>query len=375
MPRLSVCLRALPALTALAALSLAAGAALGDDAQPTDSASPSGWSSSWFGASTDEAIPPAVESSLLEESGAPIFTSRRELLRAAAEEDLTVVSRLDDTAAPEDEAPWSEEMPAEAFLDPYVCRDWTWQMLPTGLIYRSYWAGPHEPRISINMISEGGRTLQDATIGGRGGVIRYGNNDPTHPEGYQLDVYGAAVARLDGDNNQDLDSSDYVFGFPITYGIDEWQFKFGYAHVSSHLGDELALRVPGTLDDRINYVRDSLVFGSSYYMRPAWRLYGESGWAFNASGGAAPWEAKVGTELARGGPTGTRGTPFLAINGDLNQEHDFGGNLTAQAGWLWRGITGQVFRLGAHYFNGKSSQYQFFRQSEEQMGMGVWYDF
>ena len=30
---------------------------------------------------------------------------------------------------------------------------------------------------------------------------------------------------------------------------------------------------------------------------------------------------------------------------------------------------------GAFYFNGKSSQFQTFNNSEEQIGMGVWYDF
>jgi hypothetical protein len=29
----------------------------------------------------------------------------------------------------------------------------------------------------------------------------------------------------------------------------------------------------------------------------------------------------------------------------------------------------------AHYYNGKSSQSQFFDVSEEQIGMGLWYDF
>ena len=273
--------------------------------------------------------------------------------------------------------PLVEELPGEPLFEDCNPMDgWRWQLGPAGLIYRSYLAGVHEPRTGIVAFHEGeSRTIWDATVGGRGGVLRFGTSDPLHPEGYQLDVYGAAIARLDVENRQDLDSTDYVFGFPLTYGFDQWQFKFGYAHLSSHLGDELALREPGTLAERVNYVRDSIVFGTSFYPHPAWRMYGEAAWAFHRGGGAEPWEGQFGTELTLPGTTGLRGTPFLAVNGRLREEHDFGGDVTAQTGWLWRGETGQAVRLGAHYYNGKSSQFQFFDTSEEQIGMGVWYDF
>lgn len=273
--------------------------------------------------------------------------------------------------------PWSEQLPTQTFdVEEYMIDGWHWQMLPVGIIYHSYWAGPHEPRISIDSFHErSGRTLWDATVGGRGGVIRYGNNDPLRPQGFQWDVYGAAVSRLDVENSQDLDSTDYVFGFPWTYGVGNSQYKFGYAHVSSHLGDELAIREPDTLDERVNYVRDSLVLGMSHYPWPAMRVYAEAGWAFHLSGGAQPWEFQFGNEISRPGPTGFHGSPFFAINGRLREEHNYGGDLTTQTGWLWRGIDGKVFRIGVHYFNGKSSQFQFYDQSEEQIGMGLWYDF
>ena len=117
--------------------------------------------------------------------------------------------------------------------------DWTWQWVPTGLIYHSYMAGPHEPRAGITSFSDGeGGAFADATLGGRMGFLRYGNCDPIIPAGWQLDFYGAAIARLDLKSKEDLDACDYVFGLPLTYGNEQWQFKFGYAHLSSHLGDE-----------------------------------------------------------------------------------------------------------------------------------------
>jgi Protein of unknown function (DUF1207) len=275
----------------------------------------------------------------------------------------------------------TEELPADTgealLLDDVVETQWSWQWLPPGLIYRSYMAGPHEPRMALVAFYElnGDRTLWDATLGGRVGLWRYGDCDPLRPQGVQFDFYGAAISRLDVEHRQDLDSADYVFGFPLTYGIDDWQFKLAYAHVSSHLGDEYARREPGTLEERRNYVRDGFVVGASYYPFDFWRQYAEVGWAFHTDGGTQPWETQFGAEFAQPGPTGRGGIPFLAFNAQLREEHDFGGDVSAQAGWLRRGENGQTLRLGVHYLNGKSTQFQFFDNSEEQTGLGLWYDF
>jgi hypothetical protein len=205
--------------------------------------------------------------------------------------------------------------------------------------------------------------------------LRYGDTNAIRPQGWQLDFEGAAIMRFTFDRARDFETADYRAGVPITYGIGNWQYKFGYYHLSSHMGDEFAIRNPGALADRINYVRDALVLGASFYPHPVVRLYSEAAYALKADGGADPWEFQFGTELSRPGPTGRRGTPFLAFNAHLREEHDFGGDVTAQTGWLWRGRDGQVARVGFHYFNGKSSQYQTFDDSEEQIGFGVWYDY
>jgi Protein of unknown function (DUF1207) len=251
---------------------------------------------------------------------------------------------------------------------------WTWQWAPTGLIYRSYMAGPHEPRAGGVAFSEGGENaFADATLGARIGFVKFGNCDPIHSAGWQLDFYGAAIARLDLKSKEDLDSCDYVFGLPLTYGNEQWQFKIGYAHISSHLGDEFMVKHPGV--DRVNYVRDSLVTGTSYYLIPAWRVYGEVGWCFHPDGGAGPWESQFGTELSRPGPTGDDVTPFVAFNARVREDEEVVGDMNFQAGWLRRGILGQTLRFGIDYYNGKSPQSQFFETSEQQIGVGLWYDF
>ena len=67
--------------------------------------------------------------------------------------------------------------------------------------------------------------------------------------------------------------------------------------------------------------------------------------------------------------------PFFAVNAHLRQEVAFGGNLTVQTGYLWRGATGHLFRLGLQYFTGKSDQFEFFDQYEDKLGLGIWYDY
>jgi Protein of unknown function (DUF1207) len=254
---------------------------------------------------------------------------------------------------------------------------WCWQLMPKNIIYHSYQAGVHEPRLGIVVESEreSHQSFWDGTLGGRVGLLRYGTNDMFMPQGWELDVEAAAMVRLTFDEVRDFETADYRVGIPLTYGINNWQFKFAVYHLSSHLGDEFAIAHPGSLDDRINYVRDSLVFGASYYPQPFMRLYAEAGWCFHFDGGAEPWEFQVGTELSKPGPTGFQGTPFLVINGHLRQDVDFGGDVNTEAGWLWRNETGQVMRAGVQYFNGHSSQFQTFSRNEQQIGFGLWYDF
>jgi hypothetical protein len=253
---------------------------------------------------------------------------------------------------------------------------WSWQVLPGGLMYRSYLAGTREPRLGsqLSYVTHHG-WVWDAAAGGRVGLLRFGTPDDGWPEGWQLDVEGGAFPRLDLENERDLVSADFRVGLPITYRRGPWETKIGYYHLSSHLGDEYMIRYPSSVATRDNYVRETALAGLAFRPVPAVRLYGEAGYAFSRGGLARPWEFQFGAEYSPIEPVGARGAPFLAVNSHLRQENDFGGNVVAQLGWQWRGRTGQLFRVGAHYFNGKSDQYQFVNQSEEQIGLGLWYDF
>jgi hypothetical protein len=253
--------------------------------------------------------------------------------------------------------------------------DWG-EWLPDGLIYRSYLAGVKEPRIAGTFQQQKHQGLfLDATLGGRVGLIRFDPGGSRDRWAAQLDVEGAAFPRVDLDREWDLDSSDFRIGFAWTEGDEILQTKFAFYHLSSHLGDELILFDPTTATERINYSRDTLVAGVSYFLRPFWRWYAEIGWAPATDGGSEPWEVQFGTELSPLTPVDQHGSPFLAVGAHLREEVDFGGQFVLQTGWQLTGETGRRFRVGLHYLNGMSSELQFFRQSEQQIGLGLWYDY
>lgn len=253
--------------------------------------------------------------------------------------------------------------------------DWTWQLLPDGVIYPSYLAGQKEPRLaSVWSHDAHFGWLWDLEAGARMAILRYGAAGWPRPNGWELDIEGAAFPRLDIDHEQDLISADFRVGVPLTYGSGPFQAKLAVYHLSSHLGDEYMLRFPD--NERLNYSRNALVLGGSYYPRNDLRLYSEVEWAFYTDGGTKPWEFQFGIDYTAVCPAGShRGAPFVALNGHLREEVDYGGSFVVQAGWQWRGPSNRLFRVGFQYFTGKSDQYQFFRRNEDKVGIGIWYDF
>lgn len=273
----------------------------------------------------------------------------------------------------------------EGFTDLWAPQPWFWQMLPNNLIYTSYLAGPKEPRIGSVMYqatnpdvfnpSRREGTLWDTTLGGRASILRYGSDPVLHPQGFEVQIEGAAFVRLDPQDERDLRSGDYRFGVPLVYGVGRWQTKLAYYHNSAHLGDEAMIKYYPAFP-RVNYVRDVIVWGNSWYPLDWLRLYGEVGWAFYNSGGSEPWEFQFGTELIQARPTGPLGAPFLAVNGMSRQELDWGGNVCVQAGWAWRGRRSEkLFRLGFEYLYGSDPQYEFVFYEQNRYGFGIWYDF
>lgn len=252
-----------------------------------------------------------------------------------------------------------------------------WQVLPKGLLYKSYLAGEKEPRMQFVQLHDtrSNTRVWDATLGGRVGLLRNGNCDSVNPQGFQIDVEGAVFARvLPDEPSAMLAGSDFRAGLLGTHRYEGTAYKWGYYHISSHAGDEFMLAYPAF--NRINYVRDSAIAGITQDLNHATQVYGEIAYAIGAEGGAKPLEFQFGAQYIPVAKSSLRGAPYLAANYHIREDFNFHGGFNTLAGWGWQGAeTGHRFRVGLQYYNGPSMQYQFLDLWENMIGGGIWYDY
>ncbi len=269
-----------------------------------------------------------------------------------------------------------EEPPAVVIDDPADDAERCWQVLPAGLMYKSYIGGEKEPRFQAVWLAEKKHGLVwETSLGGRVGLIRYGTQDPIRPEGWQLDLEGAAQARVLPQQESDLEAVDFRFGLLSTWRRGGDGFKVGYYHLSSHLGDEFLIKNPGFLLTRLNYVRDSAIAGWTHDLNPDTQVYGEVAYALGHEGGALPWEFQYGVQYS---PLtfGLRGAPYVALNGHTREDNNWVTGVNTVAGWQWRGDqTNHLFRVGFQYYTGPSVQYSFVGLKETLVGGGIWFDY
>jgi hypothetical protein len=190
----------------------------------------------------------------------------------------------------------------------------------------------------------------------------------------ELQVAAASLTRLSMDRQSDVEAADYVFAVPLVWRRGPTAVRFGYDHVSSHIGDEYLIRYPDF--QRINYVRDALALAVIHNVTDSFDVYGEFNRAFHASGGAGVWHFQFGAEYQPYVPPGFHGAPVVAVNTLLREEFDYQGSLGAVAGWQWRGATSNdLLRLGVTTYIGRSRQFSFYDRYERLFGAGIWYDF
>jgi hypothetical protein len=252
-----------------------------------------------------------------------------------------------------------------------------WQLLPNGLLYKTYIAGEKEPRMQFVSYydTKSKRKIWEAVLGGRAGLIRLSDPSISNSDAFQLDLEGAVFARvLPEEVSAMLEGSDYRVGLYGTWKFDRLSYRAGYYHISAHVGDEFLIANP--LFTRINYVRDSLLAGTAWEMNDSSRIYGEIGYALGIEGGAKPLEFQFGAEYTPLPTTQFTGAPFAAVNTHLREDFDFKGGVNVVAGWGWQGEESKRrLRVGLNYYNGPSLQYEFFDRWENLVGGGIWLDY
>lgn len=92
----------------------------------------------------------------------------------------------------------------------------------------------------------------------------------------QIELEGAVWAVFDPlHDSSPLINADYYVGVPITYAIDNWQFRLRGYHISSHIGDEFLLNHPFFF--RRNPSAEYLDFFVSHDLTNGIRIYGGLG--------------------------------------------------------------------------------------------------
>lgn len=257
--------------------------------------------------------------------------------------------------------------------DTFGCCD-RWVFLPEEVLFKPFVAGIRSPRLAAEIVYDGkaDESYFQSVLGGSFDLVRYGTTGP-NAEGWSFGVNAAAHLRQNADNELDVDAVDFKVRVPISYRRGATAIQFGYDHISSHAGDEFLIRTPGF--NRINFLRDSLVFAIRHDVACDLNVYAEIDYGVNTDF-AEPWWFQAGFEYTPGLRPGWRGAPILAVNGQWREEFDFDGSLNIIAGWQWQAVeTDNLIRLAFRYYTGNSEQFSFFTQNEELIGFGLYYDF
>ena len=249
---------------------------------------------------------------------------------------------------------------------------WYLDLLPEGLIYRPYLAGPKESRTGIQFYNTDDDWQFDSSIGGQWGLFRIGTLEGCFPQGLQLDVEASAQFRHSQFASQNVLTNDIRFGLPLSYGRNNHQTKLSLYFLRSNPGEGLWDAI-GSIGSDEFFQRKAFVLGHSIYLTDRFRIYGEADYALSSKV-SENWAFQFGAECAPVCPTGILGAPFLAANVLLREEVDFGGTFTLQGGWAWRKRRGRLFRIGLQYANGASNHFSMHDLHEQQLGFGIWYD-
>jgi len=163
----------------------------------------------------------------------------------------------------------------------------------------------------------------------------------------------------------ELVTSDYILSIPISDSRKNYSFRLRIYHISSHLGDEFMVNNPHVA--RKNPSFEAIDFFGSIQYLDSMRFYLGPGIILNSDSSYPMeyWYFEYGFEFR---PLVTKynhprlyGSPFLAIDVQQWQLHNYRPSLTLQLGYEWSKLerAGRSVRIFGEYHNGYSEG-QFF---------------
>jgi hypothetical protein len=253
----------------------------------------------------------------------------------------------------------------------------TMVLSPRGDPYAPYLADPHRASFELLSMSvtdvdiaDSGESRYGLKLGGRFGIARH--DPPGRPgEGWQIGFEIGFVGEFDRDRQYDNIGWDGIYGVLVTMPLlPTVQTKFGTMHRSSHVGDEYMERVGRA---RINYTREEILAGLSWYFAPAWRMYGEYGHAYQRGNEALQEKGRLQAGLEyqpkREGWGGQLGW-FAALDVSAMEERDWTADTAARIGYLFD-ADGRRWALSAMYYHGRPTTGEFFQHTESYFGVSI----
>jgi hypothetical protein len=194
--------------------------------------------------------------------------------------------------------------------------------------------------------------------------------------GWQLSLDGGVFAQFDlSSESRDLLNADYVIGLQVEHLRGNLSTRFRLYHQSTHLGDELLLRSPELIEQRVNFSYQSLQFLASYSRDP-WRVYGGGEYLIDRD----PADLKRAGLQAGGEFRGRNdllgGRPVAAIDLRSFEHHQWDPGISAKLGLEFgdrlRG-SGRRIRILIEFYDGFVPFGQFYELTMTSYGLGVYF--
>lgn len=256
---------------------------------------------------------------------------------------------------------------------------YTFEMFPDGQLYPHYLANPARTTFSAQTQFYESTTIVDTSrrrfnlkIGGLLGILRFqSNNDPN--AGMQLSLEGGFHGQFDADQSEDNIGWDGIYGLMFEHRFnEEFAYRIGIHHTSSHVGDELMER---TGRSRINYTRQETRLGMTWNVTSHLQLYAEAGHGHDLRNLQLqkPWRYEWGAQYQRPQQFTSRMGWYAAVDFSRYEESDYATNFAMQLGLLWP-RTQRDWRIAVEYYDGRNPLGEFFQDKDKYIGIGVWID-
>ena len=261
-----------------------------------------------------------------------------------------------------------------------VCASNESHWFPIEQLYPVYLADPYETSFHMQLQSYAESTIPDTgssrwdLMAGAPMIIYQNKNSDNSRHGWQMVFIAALRAQFDNGHNQDSVAWEGIYGLQAVFRYhDNFAWRFGTKHYSSHVGDEYIER---TGRDRIQYTREEWRAGIAWTFNEYYTAYSDIAYAFSLRNQDLQdyGRAQIGLQYEKpavfmDGKVGW----YSALDISAFEEDDWDKNITFQVGFDWQ-ARDRRWRLGLEFYDGRSQYGEFFQNQEKYASIGVWLD-